>query len=282
MYYLIRDTIEKYFPQKIELSSKSNDGDSAKKLRQEERNLSATSNVSVSNDNVFDGGLDSSTCRDILYECLKDLNGQLKELRKMFLESKENQIKGAEQLTELTESVKFINKKFDKYEEERNKKDEIIEELKKENSNLKEHLKDVEQNVDRQEQYSRRNCLLIHGIKEERNENTDDIVVKFIQDDLQEEINFEDLDRTHRIGKVNNGKARPIIVKFARYNVRKKIFHNKRKLKGKNISITESLTMLRAKKLNEARDLYDRNNVWTYDGRIMVKDENNKISVYYD
>ena len=276
------DTIEKYFSKKRELSSKSNDGDSAKKLRQEERNLSATSNVSVSNDNVFDGGLDASTCRDILYECLKDLNGQLKELRKMFLESKENQIKGAEQLTELTESVKFINKKFDMYEEERNKKDEIIEELKKENANLKEHLKDVEQNVDRQEQYSRRNCLLIHGIKEERNENTDDIVVKFIQDDLQEEINFEDLDRTHRIGKVNNGKSRPIIVKFARYIVRKKIFHNKRKLKGKNTSITESLTMLRVKKLNEARDLYDRNNVWTYDGRIMVKDENNKVSVYYD
>ena len=89
----------------------------------------------------------------------------------MFLESKENQIKGAEQLTELTESVKFISEKFDKYEKERNK-DEIIEELKKENADLKEHPKDVEQNVDRQEQYSRRNCLLIHGIKEERNENT--------------------------------------------------------------------------------------------------------------
>ena len=234
----------------------------------------------MSND-VFDGGLDSSTCRDILFERLKYLNGQLKELRKMFLESKENQIKGAEQLTELTESVKFINEKFDKYEEERNKKDEIIEELKKENANLKEHLKDVEQNVDRQKQYSRRNCLLIHRIKEGRNENTDGIVVKFIQDNLQEEINFEDLDRTHRIGKVNNGKSRPIIVKFARYNVRKKIFHNKRKLKGKNTSITESLTMLHVKKLNEARDLYDRNNVWTYDGRIMVKDKN-KISVYYD
>ena len=127
----------------------------------------------------------------------------------------------------MTESVKFINEKFDKYEEERNKKDKIIEELKRENANLKEHLKDVEQNVNRQEQYSRRNCFLIHGIKEERNENTDDIVVKFIQDDLQEEINFEDLDRTHRTGKVNNGKSRPIIVKFARYNVRKKISHNK-------------------------------------------------------
>ena len=66
------DTTEKYFSKKRELSSKSNDGDSANKLREEERNLSATSDVYVSNDNVFDVGLDSSTCRDILYECLKD------------------------------------------------------------------------------------------------------------------------------------------------------------------------------------------------------------------
>ena len=153
--------------------------------------------------------------------------------------------------------------------------------MKKENSNLTEHVKDLKQKVDRQEQYSRRNCLLIHGIKEEKDENTDNVVIKFIQDDLQEEINIEDLDRTHRIGKVNNGKSRPIIVKFPRYNVRKKVFHNKQKLKGKNMSITESLTKIRVSKLS-ARDLYNCNNIWTYDGRIMVKDGNNIISVYYD
>ena len=206
----------------------------------------------------------------------------MKELRSMFLESKESQIKGAEQLSTLTESIKFINESFDQYEDEIKEKDKFIEELKKENSNLTEHVKDLEQKMNRQEQYSRRNCLLIHRIKEEKDENTDNVVIKFIQDDLQEEINIEDLDRTHRIGKVNNGKSRPIIEMFARYNVRKKVFHNKQKLKGKNMSITESLTKVRVSKLNEARDLYNRNNVWTYDGRIMVKDENNRISVYYD
>ena len=276
------DTIEKFVSKKRELRSKSNDGDAPKKLREDQANLSAISDVSFSNDNVFEGGLDSSTCKDILFECLKDLNNQMKELRSIFLESKESQIKGAEQLSTLTGSIKFINERFDQYEEERKEKDKFIEELKKENSNLTEHVKDLEQKVDRQEQYSRRNCLLIHGIKEEKDENTDDVVIKFIQDGLQEEINIEDLDRTHRIGKVNNGKSRPIIVKFARYNVRKKVFHNKRKLKGKNMSITESLTKIRVSKLNGARDFYNRNNVWTYDGRIMVKDENNRISVYYD
>ena len=275
------DTIENFFSKKRELSSKSNDGDALKKLQEDQANLSATSNVSFNNENVSEGGLDSSTCKDILFECLKNLNNQMKELRSMFLESKESQIKGAEQLSTLTESIKFINERFDQYEEERKEKDKFIEELKKENSNLTEHVKDLEK-VDRQEQNSKRNCLLIHGIKEEKEENTDNVVIKFIQDDLQEEINIEDLDRTHRIGKVNNGKFRPIIVKFARYNVRKNVFHNKRKLKGKNMSITESLTKIRVSKLNEARDLYNCNNVWTYDGRIMVKDENNRISVYYD
>ena len=210
------DTIEKFFSKKRELRSKSNDGDAPKKLREDQANLSAISDVSFSNENVFEGGLDSSTCKDILFECLKDLNNQMKELRSIFLESKESQIKGAEQLSTLTGSIKFINERFDQYEEERKEKDKFIEELKKENSNLMEHVKDLEQKVDRQEQYSRRNCLLIHGIKEEKDENTDDVVIKFIQDGLQEEINIEDLDRTHRIGKVNNGKSRPIIVKFAR------------------------------------------------------------------
>ena len=143
------DTIEKFFSKKRELSSKSNDGDAPKKLREDQANLSATSDVSFSNKNVFEGGSDSSTCKDILFECLKDLNNQMKELRSMFLESKESQIKGAEQLSTLTESIKFINEQ-------------------------------KEQKVDRQEQYSRRNCLLIHGIKEKKDENTDNVVIKFI------------------------------------------------------------------------------------------------------
>ena len=46
----------------------------------------------------------------------------MKELRSMFLESKESQIKGAEQLLFLTESIKFINERFNQYEEEERKK----------------------------------------------------------------------------------------------------------------------------------------------------------------
>ena len=53
-----------------------------------------------------------------------------------------------------------------------------------------------------------------------------------------------DLDRTHRIGekKGSNSKPHLVNVKFARYNIREKFLKVKKKLKGKNISITENLT----------------------------------------
>ena len=48
---------------------------------------------------------------------------------------------------------------------------------------------------------------------------------------------------------------------------------NKRKFKGTNISVTESLTSLRMTKLKDARDEYGFSKVWTSDGRIMVMEE---------
>ena len=58
-------------------------------------------------------------------------------------------------------------------------------------------------------------------------------------------------------------------------------FSNKRKLKGKQISISESLTKLRLMKLKEARDQYTFANVWTQDGEIMFND-GSKAKVYFD
>ena len=66
-----------------------------------------------------------------------------------------------------------------------------------------------------------------------------------------------------------------------RYNDRKKIFDSKKNLKGKKIAITESLTVTRIKKLNEARERYNFNNVWTSDGKILCKDWSGNIIIYY-
>ena len=64
-----------------------------------------------------------------------------------------------------------------------------------------------------------------------------------------------------------------IIIKFTRYNIRKKVFINKRKFKGTNISVTESLTSWQMAKLKYAGDEYGFNKVWTPYGRIMVIEE---------
>ena len=61
----------------------------------------------------------------------------------------------------------------------------------------------------------------------------------------------------------------------------KKIFDNKKKLKGKKITIMETLTFARMKKLNKARERYNFKNVWTSDGKILYKDGSGKIKLYY-
>ena len=70
-------------------------------------------------------------------------------------------------------------------------------------------------------------------------------------------------------------------VKFATYNVRDRVFREKRKLKGTGKSITKSLTTKRIGQLNDAREKYVFNNVWSYDGKILYK-INNEVKVFYD
>ena len=68
------------------------------------------------------------------------------------------------------------------------------------------------------------------------------------------------------------------------YNVRNRIFKTKKKLKGNNVSITESLTKRRVIELKKARQMYDFRNVWSHNSKILFLDVNdrNKVKVLYD
>ena len=57
-----------------------------------------------------------------------------------------------------------------------------------------------------------------------------------------------------------------------------KILRCSRVLKGKDVSITESLAKDCMIKLNEARETYGFRNVWTSDDKIFFKDEANLLS----
>ena len=78
------------------------------------------------------------------------------------------------------------------------------------------------------------------------------------------EILPNDLDRSHLIGNSKRRKKeRPITVKFVRHNLRHNKFKNKKLLKRKGVSITESLAKDRIAKRNKARETYGFKNVWT-------------------
>ena len=92
-----------------------------------------------------------------------------------------------------------------------------------------------------------------------------------------------DIDCTHRIGVPNKGKNKPVIINFGRYMDWKCIFSNQKRLKGKNIAITESLRKIRMSGLKKARSKFGYSSVWTADRRTMYKVEGNtKAKVCFD
>ena len=125
---------------------------------------------------------------------------------------------------------------------------------------------------------------MLHPIPENKNETIDDLCLTTINEHLDLAITEVDIKFTHRIGKPRDvgQKLRPIIIKFVRYNNRKNVFNRKKKLKGKNISITESLTATRMKKLKKAREIHNFKNVWTSDGKILFRDGSGNINLFYD
>ena len=280
---LTKDVI-KFFEKaskKRDLSDQSKTCEDRKKMREDK---SSTGSLTDMADDVFAESLKSPECIEILFNCLRNVERQTKDIYTFAHSTQDHQIKGEKQLIDLTESLNFLSDKFKEYEEGRAKKDKIIEDLKSEVDSLSTKIEKIEKLQDQQEQYSRRNCLLVHGIAEEKEEITDEVIINTLNEKLDLGIKLREIDRTHRIGesKKTRGKNRPIIVKFVRYNERNRVFRNKKKLKGQRIAITESLTKIRMDKLKQANETNEFTNVWTNDGKIFFKlSSNTKPQVYY-
>ena len=80
---------------------------------------------------VFVEGIESPRCASILYDCLKDLEPKVNEIYKLSSSTKDAQMKDAKQLEDVSESIKFINEKFEEYEADRKQKEKEIQELMK-------------------------------------------------------------------------------------------------------------------------------------------------------
>ena len=106
-------------------SKKSNLSDKARKTIDPKKPKKATSSSNYSDHNVFEEVLDSSSCRSILFDCLKYLEHKLNKIFENTNTLKENQIKGEKELTDLAETVNFLSSNFDKFEANRELKQNI-------------------------------------------------------------------------------------------------------------------------------------------------------------
>ena len=82
---------------------------------------------------------------------------------------------------------------------------------------------------------------------------------------MGEEIKEVDLDHTRRLGAPKEDKVRSIIVKLVRYKTRNRVFRNKKKLKGKQVSMKKNLTKMQMEAIKRARKEFEFHNVWTND-----------------
>ena len=117
--------IGKYFS----CSKKWNHSDNSKESTDSEIAKEATSSSSYSDLDVFEESLDSSSCRSILFDYLKNLESKVNEIFENTNTLKENQIKGEKQLIDLAETVNFVSEKFHEFEADRKLKEEIIKSL---------------------------------------------------------------------------------------------------------------------------------------------------------
>ena len=186
------------------------------------------------------------------------------------------------QLDDTNEKVSVLNSKCDDLQSKYEVSKAVSDRLYAEKLKLDNKIHDLVDSINDLEQYSRRNCLLIHGVEEKDRENTDKLALDVFNNNLEINTTVNDICRSHRIGKKRPNKTRPIIVKFLSYRSRKQVFGNKRKLKGSSISVSESLTKTNYDLFRKTQDSLGKSNVWTFDGRICFKTEDDdKIRYIY-
>lgn len=145
----------------------------------------------------------------------------------------------------------------------------------KELEKVNERMTKMEDRQEKADQYSRRNCLLFRGLAETTKDDENSCmktIMKVINEDLKLNLTEEVVERCHRLGrKKENDYNRPIIVKFYSYRYRREVFSAKKALAGKGIVITEFLTQQRMEVFLKAKEVHGSSNVWTSDGKILVK-----------
>ncbi|ELU18817.1 hypothetical protein CAPTEDRAFT_210285 [Capitella teleta] len=152
-------------------------------------------------------------------------------------------------------------------------------------------VSDLEIQVEGLEQYSRRNRIQLTGLPEDSEEDIIECTLGVFNTNMKMDppVLINEIDRIHCVGKVTAAvpRSRGVLIKFSTYHSRSRIMKARSALKfgSRPISsaffLNEDLTRQRNGILYQLR-LKKKNNciidVWTYNGSIIIKDNNRKIS----
>lgn len=218
-----------------------------------------------------------------IFKGIRDMNSKMDKVLAKIDDFTEFQTEITGRVVELEKCAKFLSSKYDEQNKDIDELKTSVANIAKENELLRVKNQELFKQVDTNEQHSRNECLLLHGIPEATGETAAQATSKFataIGDALAIDITTE-IKRAHRLGPFNadSGKPRPIIARFKSMGCRNEVFGNKKKLKGSGKVLTENLTAHRLRVMNSARDKYGHLNVWTIEGRITAKKDNQKFTV---
>lgn len=154
--------------------------------------------------------------------------------------------------------------------------------LKADNLSLREKLLSLENSQNDLEQYDRRLNIRVFNVQERQNESSEDCVkqcCRIFTDLVGVSTKESDVEVAHRVGRVEDGKRRPrpIIVRFNNRKQRDRILADKKKLKGKGVSVAEDLTTANYRLERTAFRHSAALATWASNGKIFVKVKNGKV-----
>ena len=158
--------------------------------------------------------------------------------------------------------------------------------VRKENADLKDQMRQQDQRMQRvrsdlndEEQYDRRWNLRVFNVKEPTGATAEDCGRKCCQiftDLIGVGTTEADLEAAHRTGQHLDGRRRAIIVRFRSRKLRDKVLADRKKLKGKGVSVDEDLTAANSRLVREAFKHSFSLSSWSSKGKVFVKLKNGK------
>ena len=170
-----------------------------------------------------------------------------------------------------------VSTKLDKFMDEQKA---VLNKLIEENSKLKSENCHLSARVDATEQYLLRNNIRVYGIPENKSIPLHNKIMEVFNNHLGLNLTLDCIENCYRVGKERNAeKPRAVLVKFSTYLNKKVVYQSKAKLKKTGISVKEDLTAARLKIFIYACEKFYYRNVWSSDGVIFAKFNNEVVKL---